>query len=490
MIAGRLIGSVVAGRYRVDALVGEGGHATVLRAHHLRLDSPVALKVLRLPLGLSSAQRAELLSCLSDESKLLSRLRHESIVRVLDVGELESEHEEERLPYLVTELCTEGTLAELLERSRGEGVPMARAWGWMRSLLDGLAHAHRAGVVHRDLKPQNLMLARDEQGRTRLCLIDFGLAKLWDASKPAGSLATASRTSSASTPAYAAPEQVLGARTGPWTDVHAAALIFVELLTGRSPYPLEPITATLQAAISPDRPTPKVFGADAGPFEAVLARALSLQPSDRYADAEQLLEACVEAAKSLPSRSAAPSTSPPARPELITPAARRRPGRWLAAPLLLLPLALALWWGLKLSPRAHLERPEPALFFAHKPRALGSLSLEELWERADRHGFYSPRTTATSVEGQLSVPFQSRGRPGHLMLYDSLDAARVSARSFVSAGFDVVYGVSGRSVLSIAVDKRAAPPARTTFVLFAHDVTFDELGDSMGGPDPLGVAPP
>jgi len=160
-------------------------------------------------------------------------------------------------------------------------------------IASAIAAAHVLGVVHRDLKPSNVMLARDGSGLVPM-LIDFGIAKTFAEGEPAGAGDTRTdATFRPYTPAYAAPEQIAGARTGPWTDVHGLALLFTEIATGRAPY--ERAEAGL-AAIDPQRPTPARFGVDAGAFEPVLARALALRPADRYPDGAAFAAALAEAA--------------------------------------------------------------------------------------------------------------------------------------------------------------------------------------------------
>ncbi|MBL8742302.1 MAG: serine/threonine protein kinase, partial [Myxococcales bacterium] len=281
-------------------MIGRGGFATVYRGHHLRLDSPVAIKVLRFADDVTPEARDQIKRRFDDECRLITKLRHEHIVRTLDQGLTDGDSVDAQRPYLVTELCSEGTLDTLLKPSRGKGFALSIAWPLMKAILEGLAYAHREGVAHRDLKPQNLMLAKDATGRYTPRLIDFGIAKLFDADAQPGSGATASQVPSVCTPTYAAPEQCVGARTGPWTDVHAVGLIFVEMLTGRFAYPdSDDLREIVMAAIDPKRPTPKSLGVDVGPFEPIIEKALALRPKDRYRDAGELFEACIEAAREL-----------------------------------------------------------------------------------------------------------------------------------------------------------------------------------------------
>jgi serine/threonine protein kinase len=136
------------------------------------------------------------------------------------------------------------------------------------------------------------MLVRARRGEPGLRVLDFGIAKVMETGEEAGSGQTATRTELSSySLGYAAPEQVSQARTGPWTDVHALALIAVELLTGRRAYRSTDPVAIYADVLDRERPTPGRVGVDVGPWETVLARALALRPMERYPDADDLLAA-------------------------------------------------------------------------------------------------------------------------------------------------------------------------------------------------------
>lgn len=286
------IGSIVGQRYRIDANAGAGGYGEVFRATDLTLGASVALKTIHVGPSPSGATRAEHALALLDEARNLSRLRHPNIVAALDAGLMEQEGGS--VPYLVVEWMEGPTLAQHLARAIGPR-SLAETWAILHPIVLALAHAHAVGIAHRDLKPSNVMM--DVVGGVIVPrLIDFGIAKTMDAGTLPGSGATRTTSdSSPFTPAYAAPEQIVAARTGPWTDVHALGLLFVEVCTGRDPYGHH----CMASAVSPTRPTPAALGVDAGPFEPVIARALSLRPRERYADARALLAALNAAAASI-----------------------------------------------------------------------------------------------------------------------------------------------------------------------------------------------
>lgn len=280
-------GTILEGRYRVDEPVGEGGFATVYSGHHLTLGVRVAIKVLHLE---GDGERdADRLVDFLEEAKLVTRLRHDHIVRTLDQGIVRSD-DGRSVPYVVLEWCGEESLAERLKRE--PRLPLREAYGIVDAITDAMAHAHENGVAHRDLKPSNVMLSQGANGELVPRVIDFGVAKVFETASP-GSGETATQNQGRYTPAYAAPEQIAGTRTGPYTDVHAIGLLFHELVTGRPPFSGDAALGN----VDPERPTPARVGVDVGPFEAVIARAVALRPADRYENAAALGKALKKAAR-------------------------------------------------------------------------------------------------------------------------------------------------------------------------------------------------
>jgi eukaryotic-like serine/threonine-protein kinase len=313
-----LEGTILERRYRIDRAVGQGGFGVVYSGRHLTLDTPIAVKVLKLEGDEDLAERGSLFL---DEARTLSRLRHPNIVRVLDVGISPDAEGRPIVAWLVMEWCGGRSLRDDL-RSREDARTVAETWKLMRPLVDAVGAAHANGVIHRDIKPSNIMLVEEPGSTTTSArLIDFGISKRVDPAKGAGSGATMSTGRSAFTPGYAAPEQLAGLKTGPWTDVHALALLLTEMLVGEPPYGDD---VEVSAIVDAVRPTPKTFGVDVGPWEAVLLRALAIKTTDRYADAGELLAALDEAY----SGADAAAIGPP--PKSI--GARARANRALAKP--------------------------------------------------------------------------------------------------------------------------------------------------------------
>ncbi|MBL9022882.1 MAG: serine/threonine protein kinase [Myxococcales bacterium] len=309
-----LQGEIVDGRYRIDEPVGSGGFGTVYAAWHLLLEKRVAFKVLALPDELSAVDRADRFAMFLEEARFLAKLKHPNIVEALDAGILQSPRLPVPVPYLVLGWCGRGSLSDLVA-GRGR-LSISETVTLLRPVVSAIAHAHDLGVVHRDLKPSNILFD-DHAMTTGPRVIDFGIAKLVMPQVAASEGVTATESMNrAFTYAYAAPEQVAGARTGPWTDVHALALLYVHALTGARPYgDQEPRFAV----IDPQRPTPGRAGIDTGPLEIVLERALALRPLDRYRDAREFGEAVDAAAAG--QRFAIPAPMPRAVPPPSAPLA-------------------------------------------------------------------------------------------------------------------------------------------------------------------------
>jgi serine/threonine protein kinase len=323
-----LIGTVLERKYRVDRTVAEGGFGIVYAGHHLALDVPVAVKILKRRTEVDNDGWQDLLARFVQEAQTMARLRHPAIVSVLDAGVAEVDCLQ--LPWIVLEWLDGVTLRDDLDRRRGAGGrPAGEALEIVRPVVAAVAEAHAAQVAHRDLKPSNVMLVPGRRGDVTPRVLDFGVAKIMvgEVHATTGHTTTAD-TFRAFSLGYAAPEQIAGARTGPWTDVHALGLILTELLVDAPPYSDEP-TEQHARAFDAQRPTPARFGVDAGPLEAIIARAVALRPPDRFADAGELLAALDGAAERA---SAAPVVRDGGAAAAVLAAHRRR-------------RAIALWTG-------------------------------------------------------------------------------------------------------------------------------------------------
>ncbi len=266
-------GTLVAERYRILGSIGRGGMGHVYRAEHIWLHKEVALKVL----GGTGVE--QLAARFEREAHAIARLDHPGCVRVLDYGTADG------APYLAMELLEGRTLAAALRDE--DAFSTARAVSVARALLAALAHAHGRGVLHRDVKPENVILAAG--GAPRPVLIDFGLASVRDA----GPL-TANGMCMGS-PAYIAPERLLGEPHTERSDVYAVGVILYELLAGTSPFlGCSPEEIMQEVLNRPPRPLRAIRSDVSAPLDAIVRRALARDPARRYADAEEMRSALDE----------------------------------------------------------------------------------------------------------------------------------------------------------------------------------------------------
>ncbi len=253
---GRLTGTLLVGRYRVDALVAAGGSSEVYSAEHLQLGVRVALKVLRRDAATDPALDAEQELSFRRERAVLLALRHPNIVSVLDSGVLESELG--GAPYLVLAWCEGVRLSTLLGAAERPPMTPEQAWTALLPIVDAVAHAHERGVVLGELTARAILVVPSSELRNPK-LFDFSCARQVGESPPQGRSAELT---------FAA-------------DVHALGLLYLALLASAIPNDTEDPLATSD----PARPSPRILRANAGPFDTVIARALAREPSVRFRDA-------------------------------------------------------------------------------------------------------------------------------------------------------------------------------------------------------------
>jgi eukaryotic-like serine/threonine-protein kinase len=270
-----MTGRVVSG-YRVLEPLGSGGMGTVYRALDEMLERTVALKVLRPEL----ARQEHLLARFRQEARTLARLLHPNITTLYALAQDGDEM------IMVMEYVEGQTLEALV--GPGRPLPPAEAVALLAQALDGIAHAHRHGVVHRDLKPANLM--RTPEGVVKV--MDFGIARL----ATEGQRLTQTRHT-VGTLAYMAPEQIRSQAVDARTDVYATGALLFEVLTGRLPYDAPSDFELMRAHLDAPVPRPSDLAPSVpSPLDDVVMRALAKAPEDRYPSAEALRDALLAAA--------------------------------------------------------------------------------------------------------------------------------------------------------------------------------------------------
>lgn len=281
-IEGDRRGELLAGRYMLGERIGDGGMGVVYKAHHARLDRPLAVKVL--PPGFDDDALAT--RRLRDEGRAARRVRHPNIVRIVELGE-----DPRAEPFLVMEHIAGESLRRIVGRDGRLAVP--RALALVTQLLDALGEAHRCGVTHADVASDNVLVTPSRDGREVATLIDFGLARVAEypylrAGEPA-----------AGTPAYVAPELVRGEAPTASSDLYSAAVVLYELLTGLLPFGDDNPLVVLYRHVTDPVVAPSCCcapGTIPPELDAVVLRALAKDPAERYATAGELARAALASA--------------------------------------------------------------------------------------------------------------------------------------------------------------------------------------------------
>ena len=252
-------------RYKIVRELGRGGMAVVYRAVDTMLDRNVAVKMI-LSENTSKEKSEKLLKRFNREAKTLASLSHPNIVKVLDYGEYES------TPYLVMEFISGGAL----KAKMGKPIPYAEAAAMLVPIARALQHAHQQRIVHRDVKPENILINDSDQPM----LSDFGILKLVDVEESHGLTGTGKIVG---TPAYMSPEQIRGREVNGRADMYSLGIVFFEMVSGRKPYNANtPIELSMQHLHDPI-PKAKQFVRDLpGEVDQVIARAIAKNPEDRY----------------------------------------------------------------------------------------------------------------------------------------------------------------------------------------------------------------
>ena len=393
-----LLGVRLGGRYELQELIASGGMADVWQAHDLVLGRPVAVKILKQEL----AQDQDLLERFRLEAVAAARLSHPAIVRIFDTGDTDG------FTYIVMELFEAPTLARVLQESGP--LPPEEASHIVAGALLGLAHAHAGGVVHRDVKPSNILVG--EGGFVKVT--DFGIAK---AAFAAADLTTTGNL--LGTAKYLAPEQVAAGDIDARADLYAAGVVLYELLTGRTPFESDNHLATASMRLTQD-PVPPGALRPGIPrnLEQVVLRALARDPDQRYQSAEEMHDALTRSGRV---RTRAPRPARPARTAGPPPMFRS----WLLVPIVLVIVAalavgaVAIFDQLRNGPPDQVDRgglrPVPiAEAFDHDPEGDGS---------------ESSSTVGLAIDGDPQTGWQTEG-------YESPDLGGLE-KSGVGIAFDL-----------------------------------------------------
>ena len=434
-ISGRFFvepGSDLGSRYHIESLLGEGGMGSVYRAYDRELDRTVAIKVIRpgLVADPSAVQRFK------QELLLGSKVSHKYILRIHDLGEVDG------LKFISMAFVDGDDLHSILRR---EGrLPIDRALTIAREIAEALAAAHAEGVIHRDLKPHNILI--DRAGTAYVS--DFGLAK---------SLAAAPDMTRSGellgTPRYMAPEQVSGGQVDHRVDLYAFGLILYEMVTGTVPFHGDSAIAELLMRVQSKPPDPRTVNADTpAPLADVILRCLETNPNLRYQSAEDILadldigvESPTSSRRGHRRTQSIPLPLPPAQP---APASRWSPPRLAAGgAVVILLLAGAGWFVVSR------RQPSPAASTQQKVAVT------------------APQTRYLAV-----LPFRVLGDPGQLRYVGDGVVEALSSRLFQLSNVTVV---SSRDVEQARNAPSIADAARTLGANLIVEGTVQSAGDSL-----------
>jgi serine/threonine-protein kinase len=279
------VDQVIAGKYRVERVIGAGGMGVVVAAQHIQLGRRVALKFL----AREGIGDADAVNRFLREGQALARITGPNVARVMDVGTLE--HGE---PYIVMEYLDGADLGAVVKQ-RGP-LPVSEAVGYVLQACEAVAEAHANGIVHRDLKPSNLFLTRSADGHALIKVLDFGISKSMPSAGTVGPTTVTSAGTLVGSPLYMSPEQIRDPRrVDARTDIWSLGVILYELVCGATPFEGETLPGAL-AAIIADAPTPiRVLRGDVpAALDDVVGRCLSKDATARFASLADLAEALAE----------------------------------------------------------------------------------------------------------------------------------------------------------------------------------------------------
>ncbi len=296
------VGQVVAGKYRVDSLIGQGGMGVVVSANHIHLEQRVAIKFLLSDV----AEFGEAAERFRREARAAAQIQSDHVARVLDVGSLDG-----TVPYMVMEYLKGEDLGQVL----GEGHPL-EIRDAVRNILEAceaVAQAHAAGIIHRDLKPANLFLAERPDGSRRVKVLDFGISRSISDSS-GGDLRLTSTSTLIGSPLYMSPEQMRCPRdVDARTDIWSLGAILYEMLVARPPFEAETLPQLCELVLTETPPRLSQLRPEIPPdLEAAVHRCLERERDDRWPN----VTALVEALTPYQTRAAATPVQPFSEPEM------------------------------------------------------------------------------------------------------------------------------------------------------------------------------
>lgn len=273
------IGQIIAGKYRIDRQIGRGGMGVVLAATHLQLETLVAIKVMRRDL----VEDDRALHRLLVEARSAAKIRSEHVARVLDVGTLESGS-----PFIVMEYLEGEDLADLLDRQGA--LEVEQAVDFMLQCCEALAEVHVAEMVHRDLKPGNLFIARRPDGSPSVKIVDFGISKQIGGTARERAATTSPQV--LGSPFYMAPEQMRAEPIDERSDIWGLGAILFEMLTGRPPFVADTLPEVYSAVLNAAPPPLDSLRPGVPPgLDDIVQRCLDKDPAQRFCDVADLAEA-------------------------------------------------------------------------------------------------------------------------------------------------------------------------------------------------------
>jgi eukaryotic-like serine/threonine-protein kinase len=274
-------GEILAGKYRVERVLGAGGMGVVVRVAPLDGEGVFALKFLRPSVARDETAAKRFLR----EAEAARRIESPHVVKIPDVGELAS-----GAPYLVMEYLEGSTLDERL--AGGKSLPVAQACDLALQVAEGLAAAHAMGVLHRDIKPANLYLTTGPEGAELVKIADFGVSKILDPDGPEGQGLTRTQTSIGS-PLYMSPEQMRSARTADFrADQWSLGAVLYRMITGHLPFDAKSLPRVCVQVLTGDFEPMATHCPDLpAALAATVERCLRVEPAERYADIAELAAA-------------------------------------------------------------------------------------------------------------------------------------------------------------------------------------------------------